>query len=107
MLANTQQLHDRIENLCSRIRELESALQTIQARVSQEPHPLLRNDLLQLKAPQNDLTTPQAGTLQPQSDGKTVASSSSVQISGQPPAENGRSDLPDEHFIDAFGTFSA
>lgn len=51
MLANTEELHERIERLCARIRELEDALKKFQAAVSDHPHPLLRSDLLQMKAP--------------------------------------------------------
>jgi len=41
ILANTEELHERIEQLCVRNRELERALQTLQESVSTEPHPLL------------------------------------------------------------------
>ena len=51
ILANTEELHEKIANLCSRIRDLESALGILQASVSTQPHPLLRDDLLQVKSP--------------------------------------------------------
>ena len=41
ILADTQELHDEIDRLRTRIRELEQALATLQAQTSQEPHPLL------------------------------------------------------------------
>ena len=41
ILANTEELHDRIEGLLERIRTLEDALRTLQASVSTQPHPLL------------------------------------------------------------------
>ncbi len=41
VLANTEELHERIEILCGRIRALEDALKVLQASVSIEPHPLL------------------------------------------------------------------
>jgi len=41
ILADTQDLHDEVDRLRSRIRELEQALATLQAQTSQEPHPLL------------------------------------------------------------------
>lgn len=45
ILANTDELHDRIDHLTSYIRELEGALRTLQAEVSSDPHPLLQKDL--------------------------------------------------------------
>ncbi|KAK0501025.1 fungal-specific transcription factor domain-containing protein [Armillaria luteobubalina] len=83
ILANTEQLHERIEHLCSRIRDLENALKTIQATISSEPHALLRADLLQLKSPQSTLPTQNGFSTEPQ---------------------QARSD--DENFIDAFGTLT-
>lgn len=41
ILADTQDLHDEVDRLRTRIRELEQALATLQAQTSQEPHPLL------------------------------------------------------------------
>ena len=55
ILANTEELHEKIERLCTRIKDLESALQVLQASVSTQPHPLLREDLLQLKVPFSDV----------------------------------------------------
>ncbi|KAH7101016.1 fungal-specific transcription factor domain-containing protein [Auriculariales sp. MPI-PUGE-AT-0066] len=49
ILADTKQLHERIEELSNRIRELEDALKA--AHASPTPHPLLRDELLRLKAP--------------------------------------------------------
>lgn len=43
ILANTEELHERIERLNTRARELEDALRVLQASVSREPHPLLLN----------------------------------------------------------------
>lgn len=41
ILANTEELHDKIEDLLDRIRVLEEALRSLQASVSTQPHPLL------------------------------------------------------------------
>ncbi|KAF8909503.1 fungal-specific transcription factor domain-containing protein [Mucidula mucida] len=79
VLANTEQLHDRIEHLCSRIRELETALK----QLSGGSHPLLRQDLLQLKATQSSRPAPPQNGNNP-----TIAESK------------------DESFIDAFGTLT-
>ena len=51
VLANTEELHEKIDRLCSRVRELEDALRTLQSTVSDQTHPLLREDLLNIKAP--------------------------------------------------------
>ncbi|KAF9021153.1 hypothetical protein BDZ89DRAFT_1019781 [Hymenopellis radicata] len=95
VLANTEQLHDRIEHLCSRIRELETALK----QLSGGSHPLLRQDLLQLKAPQSSLPT------QPQNGNNplTAESSTNGDTNGTSATE---SQAEDESFIDAFGTLT-
>ncbi|KZT12061.1 uncharacterized protein LAESUDRAFT_720038 [Laetiporus sulphureus 93-53] len=49
ILANTEQLHEKIKSMAERIRQLEDALQTIQAQHSTESHPLLRQELLSIK----------------------------------------------------------
>ncbi|KAI0086530.1 hypothetical protein BDY19DRAFT_960418 [Irpex rosettiformis] len=49
ILANTEQLHDKIKVMSDRIRELEVGLQAVQTQVSSEAHPLLRQDLLTIK----------------------------------------------------------
>ena len=46
MLAATEHLHKRIAKMKERIRQLEDALAILQAKSSNEPHPLLRDDLL-------------------------------------------------------------
>ncbi|KAI0071702.1 hypothetical protein K474DRAFT_1652176 [Panus rudis PR-1116 ss-1] len=49
ILANTEQLHDKIKAMSERIRQLEEALQSLQSRLSKEEHPLLRQELLSIK----------------------------------------------------------
>ncbi|KAK0209213.1 fungal-specific transcription factor domain-containing protein [Desarmillaria ectypa] len=106
ILANTEQLHERIEHLCSRIRDLENALKTLQSTVSSEPHPLLRPDLLQLKSPQSTLPAQNASASPSTTNGPTSTSVNSQPIclgfSTEP--QQVRSD--DENFIDAFGTLT-
>ncbi|KAF7966860.1 hypothetical protein HWV62_36691 [Athelia sp. TMB] len=46
VLAATEHLHRRITKISTRVRELEDALAALQAEHSNEPHPLLRDDLL-------------------------------------------------------------
>ncbi|CUA70642.1 putative transcriptional regulatory protein C1F7,11c [Schizosaccharomyces pombe 972h-] [Rhizoctonia solani] len=50
-IANTEELHEKIIQLQDRISSLENGLATLQAAHSSQPHPLLREDLLELKAP--------------------------------------------------------
>jgi hypothetical protein len=49
VLAATDHLHRRITKMSERIRQLEDALAISQSRLSDEPHPLLRDELLSLR----------------------------------------------------------
>ncbi|KAI0917333.1 hypothetical protein AcV5_007828 [Taiwanofungus camphoratus] len=49
ILANTEQLHEKIKAMSERIRQLEDALQVLHTQHSTEPHPLLRQELLLIK----------------------------------------------------------
>ncbi|TDL15877.1 hypothetical protein BD410DRAFT_777607 [Rickenella mellea] len=49
VLAATDHLHRRLSKMGERIRQLEDALAMLQSRVSDETHPLLRDELLSLK----------------------------------------------------------
>ncbi|KAI0080184.1 hypothetical protein K474DRAFT_1590475 [Panus rudis PR-1116 ss-1] len=51
VLASTQDLHEKIQELATRVRELEDALRSSHARYTAEPHPLLSEELLRIKAP--------------------------------------------------------
>jgi len=51
VLASTQELHEKITELCSRTRDLEDALRTEHSHTSSEPHPLLSKELLDIKTP--------------------------------------------------------
>ncbi|KAI0065622.1 hypothetical protein BV25DRAFT_1906166 [Artomyces pyxidatus] len=51
VLASTQELHEKITELCSRVRELEDGLRASHTQNSSEPHPLLSDELLRVKAP--------------------------------------------------------
>jgi len=50
-LLDTSQLHENNAQMGARIRQLESALATMQSQASNETHPLLREDLLSLGPP--------------------------------------------------------
>jgi hypothetical protein len=49
ILANTEQLHDKILQLSDRVRQLEDGLRDLQNTVSSEIHPLLTPELLQIR----------------------------------------------------------
>ncbi|KAF9647418.1 hypothetical protein BDM02DRAFT_3145961 [Thelephora ganbajun] len=51
VLANTEFLHEKINALSSRVRQLEDALEQSHANLSTEPHPLLTAELRALKKP--------------------------------------------------------
>ncbi|KAI9511531.1 hypothetical protein F5148DRAFT_1274173 [Russula earlei] len=51
VLASTQELHEKITELCARVRDLEDGLRTSHAQSSNDPHPLLAEELLRIKAP--------------------------------------------------------
>ncbi|KAI0044511.1 hypothetical protein FA95DRAFT_1522724, partial [Auriscalpium vulgare] len=51
VLASTQELHEKITELCNRVRELEDALRVSHTKNSSEQHPLLTDELLRVKAP--------------------------------------------------------
>jgi hypothetical protein len=57
VLSNTAELHTKIEQLSNRTRELEDALAKLHSGTSDEPHPLLRQELLMLKLPPGVHTT--------------------------------------------------
>lgn len=49
VLADTSQLHTKVAEMGQRIRQLEDALAIFQSGVSNETHPLLRDNLLSIK----------------------------------------------------------
>ncbi|KAF9522689.1 fungal-specific transcription factor domain-containing protein [Crepidotus variabilis] len=51
VLANTQELHEKISVLANRVRQLEDGLAQSHSLNSSTPHPLLSEDLLQIKRP--------------------------------------------------------
>jgi hypothetical protein len=51
ILANTEVLHDKIGVLSNRVRQLEDALAEAYSVYNSERHPLLSDELLQLKRP--------------------------------------------------------
>ena len=51
ILANTEALHEKITLLANRVRQLEDGLAEAHSHNSHTPHPLLSEDLLQIKRP--------------------------------------------------------
>ena len=68
MLASTQELHEKISELASRVRQLEDALAIIQSSISPEPHPLLRDELLGIKFGLEHNIVNEIATLAPKTD---------------------------------------
>ena len=73
ILAGAEQLHEKIFQLSDRVRQLEDALECLQSRCSNQPHPLLSPELLRIKTSQelygtivnpssNSNATPSSGT---------------------------------------------
>ena len=88
VLANTEQLHERIEQLCARIRELETGLRTVQASVSSEPHPLLQKP---------------AGIFQPKISNSGRTSPTTLPHSLQTKYAESDAEPEEDSFVDAFG----
>lgn len=62
-MASTQELHEKISELATRVRELEDALRASHNHLSTEPHPLLSEELLRIKAPlQRDVNGSKSAT---------------------------------------------
>ncbi|EPQ56422.1 hypothetical protein GLOTRDRAFT_128366 [Gloeophyllum trabeum ATCC 11539] len=51
VLANTEALHEKIDLLSNRVRQLEDALGEVYSQQSSHPHPLLSEELLNIKRP--------------------------------------------------------
>lgn len=51
VLASTQELHEKIAQLATRVRQLEDSLRVSHSQLSTDQHPLLTEELLKIKAP--------------------------------------------------------
>lgn len=67
VLAATEHLHKRITNMKERIRKLEDALAILHAQSSNEPHPLLRDELLSanIEHDEDDMTDAESTPARP------------------------------------------
>ncbi|KAI0789552.1 fungal-specific transcription factor domain-containing protein [Abortiporus biennis] len=77
-LADVEELHRKIERLRNRVHTLEDALRVIQSHISDDPHPLLQDDMVEDKSSRNKC----------------------------PPAFGQPLTREDEEFLDAFGTLT-
>ncbi|EIW87438.1 hypothetical protein CONPUDRAFT_45173, partial [Coniophora puteana RWD-64-598 SS2] len=95
VLANTEELHNQIEIMSTRIRELEDALTILQSEVSDKPHDLLKDTI-------NDLLreSPLSTAAEPPAPG----GGSSGDSSGA--AETANGEPKEDAMIDAFGTLA-
>jgi hypothetical protein len=102
VLANTTELHARIDRMTRRIRELEYGLQQLQATVSNETHPHLRDD-----HPLKD-TSVAAAMSEAAAHGTIISPMpNGTSPPAPPPSELPSSnDTPPDEFIDAFGMFT-
>ncbi|KAJ7576797.1 hypothetical protein C8J56DRAFT_971614 [Mycena floridula] len=77
-------LHEKLNELANRVRELEDALRASHSRLSSEQHPLLTEELLRIKAPlQREVTSQRTSALAPNKE-----------------------DEPNPDVVDAFGSLS-
>lgn len=101
VLANTEELHERIERQGARIHELEAALRTLYEKEDDGPHPLLRSELLDIKY------TGGSASVASTSNNATASTSSGGQMDS--PTESApevEDHVEEETFIEAFGTMS-
>ena len=73
-MAGAEQLHEKIFQLSDRVRQLEDALECLQSRCSNQPHPLLSSELLKIKTSQELYGT----IMNPSSSNSNVAPTSST-----------------------------
>ncbi|KAF8074759.1 fungal-specific transcription factor domain-containing protein [Lyophyllum atratum] len=90
VLASTQELHEKIAELATRVRQLEDGLRTAHSHLSSEQHPLLAEELLRIKAPLQreaaPLRTPNANPVKEEEQNPDVVDafgSLSISISGR------------------------
>ncbi|KAI0091791.1 fungal-specific transcription factor domain-containing protein [Irpex rosettiformis] len=97
VLPNTQDLHEKINELSNRVRELEDGLRTSHSQHSQDSHPLLSEELLRIKAPlQREGLGASSATTNGDENGDVVEHFGSLAIS-----DNGRT----SYFGQATGSF--
>ena len=81
ILAGAEQLHEKIFQLSDRVRQLEDALECLQSRCSNQPHPLLSPELLRIKTSQElygTIMSPSSNSNAAPTSGTTPTSSAAV-----------------------------
>ncbi|TEB21845.1 hypothetical protein FA13DRAFT_1819353 [Coprinellus micaceus] len=82
VLANTETLHEKINELANRVRSLEDALGQSHSLNSTDIHPLLSEDLLQIKRPlERERVDPNPSKEEPSSSGEAIDALGSLSIS--------------------------
>ncbi|KAG6848058.1 hypothetical protein H0H93_003787 [Arthromyces matolae] len=99
VLANTEELHEKIDTLCSRIRELECALQTARGS-DQGQHPIVEKE-----AASNDATNTNstAGSEPALTNHNSTSSNVSSPPGSDQPSSDQVADKDEESFVDSFG----
>lgn len=87
ILANTEELHDKIEELLDRVRLLEDALRTLQASVSTQHHPLLAH--LPVDTPSPTISAPPRQLDREDREAREVETSQSIEVPCTPDADDG------------------
>jgi hypothetical protein len=80
ILAGAEQLHEKIFQLSDRVRQLEDALEFLQSRCSNQPHPLLSPELLRIKTSQELYGTINPPNLHPPSSPTTTATATTTSV---------------------------
>ncbi|KZT27792.1 hypothetical protein NEOLEDRAFT_1059659 [Neolentinus lepideus HHB14362 ss-1] len=81
VLANTEILHEKIELLSNRVRQLEDALADVYREQSSHPHPLLSEELLSIKRPlEREETEPAAPRERPEEAAEVIDAFGSLSI---------------------------
>ncbi|KAG0709151.1 fungal-specific transcription factor domain-containing protein [Suillus ampliporus] len=85
VLASTQELHEKISELCQRVRDLEDALRHSHSVISTDRHHLLTDELLQVKSPlqrepPNSRNMPRCEAKEEEQNGEVVDAFGSLSI---------------------------
>lgn len=97
VLASTTELHEKINQLGNRVRQLEDALRASHSQLSTETHPLLVDDLLRIKAPLQR---------EPPSSANASLNSTSMPLPDNMPKEEEEEATNNPIIVDAFGSLS-
>ncbi|TCD70534.1 hypothetical protein EIP91_002880 [Steccherinum ochraceum] len=112
ILANTEQLHDKIKSMSERIRQLEEALRNVQSQLSPNEHPLLAQELLLIKKSpelfgvEQQLNATSADIQCVRDDAAAIIGRSGSASSSREPEPSPPNRGDEEHFPEDFAQFS-